>query len=111
MSYSCTAKANKTLKHVEDYCREENHSSNVFFGDDGNEYFYEVGRENSDGSITGAVNLLKDQLAYRKGSFRIDSDGTLVRFPHLPKVLRKHIKAEVRAQKEFDKGALFVVAE
>jgi hypothetical protein len=46
------------------------------------------GREQRDGAITGSVYLLIDNsdiagqyLAYNKGSFRIDPDGAVKRYP------------------------------
>jgi hypothetical protein len=45
-------------------------------------YFYEVGRENADGSITGTVwKMVGENGARRSGSFRIDNAGTVVRGP------------------------------
>ena len=48
----------------------------------------QIGREQSDGAITGSVYLLLDNpdmegqyLAYKKGSFRIEPSGIATRFP------------------------------
>ena len=109
MSYSCTSRADAVLKVISDAIYEKNGSQNTWTKD-GNEYFYEVGRENSDGSITGRVWLLKGQLAYPKGSFKIDSDGALIRFPHLSKDIRKIAKKESYTQQRFAAGDMFVVS-
>jgi len=50
----------------------------------GRTYFYEIGRENGDGAITGTV--LEDlgyNTARRIGSFRISPTGEITRFPRL----------------------------
>lgn len=48
--------------------------------------FFEVGKEHRDGSITGGVFTANP--CRRRGTFRIDPDGSVRRFPGLPVVLR-----------------------
>ena len=74
MGYSCAAKADYVLNTF----RGDGESSNTWRGPDGREYFYEVGRENRDGAITGSVWCMD---GYRKGSFRIARDGRIERAP------------------------------
>jgi hypothetical protein len=44
----------------------------------GNNYFYEIGREQDDGSITGSVYSMKGNA---RDSFKINSSGIIERFP------------------------------
>jgi hypothetical protein len=63
-------------------------------------FFYEIGREQTDGSITGIVQkfIPVTNFARRFGNFKINSDGTIVRFPGTSKKDWKI--AEVDAYKE-----------
>jgi len=45
------------------------------------EYFEEVGKENDDGAMTGTIHQIKNGLCYKAGSFRIEPDGKISRFP------------------------------
>ena len=49
------------------------------------EYLLELGREQRDGAMTGTVSLIEykneQMLAYPCGSFRIEPDGTVKRYP------------------------------
>jgi hypothetical protein len=86
MGYSCSKAADDTLKNIQASFRVRN-SGNAF-SDGKHELFWEIGRENTDGAITGKVWLsMSDTTARPAGSFRIDPDGTVVRFPGVP---RKH---------------------
>lgn len=77
----------------------------------GRMYFYEIGRENVDGAVTGSVfrifskdprnthkhtGLRNGDLCERVGSFRIEPYGKVTRFPCLPK--EAYAKAEAYLQ-------------
>lgn len=87
MGYSCTYEANITLQAIQDSFGMG--TLNMWRDDDGKEYFFEIGRENIDGSITGTVFDMKGK---RYGGFKIAPNGKLINFPHLPKKIRDHIK-------------------
>lgn len=98
MGYSCTARASEVLDKIMSYDKfnidHEKYS-----------YFIEIGKENFDGAITGTVyrligesfvreDGLKSRRCKKAGSFRIDSNGEIVRFPGVPKSLFKEIEEE-----------------
>ena len=107
MGYSYTAKAGFTSDAVQeimdrDYPSPDNSTNRMPDGG-----FWEHGRENEDGAITGTVFALSRRLSYqekvtraaevgqgckpewigdqcfRRGSFRIEPDGRISRFPGL----------------------------
>lgn len=84
MSYSCTVKANISLEAIEAaVCTGE--ASNRF-EHNGNEFFIERGRENSDGAITATIYKMFGRNNCRKsGSLRIEPDGVITR----PKWMQK----------------------
>lgn len=87
MGYSCTAKAAYVRDAISELISKtypEVKSSNGM--PDGG--FWEVGRENYDGAITGTVwkPWPEDPTrVVRRGGFKIDADGKVVRFPGLPR--------------------------
>ena len=90
MGYSCTAVAGKVLDFILNDLTKNvgNGTSNGWFNN-ANEYFFEQGRENQDGAITGQVWRKLNQLAYRAGSVRVEANGTVTRFYGIPASLRK----------------------
>jgi hypothetical protein len=111
MGYSCTVKASLVLAAVESIMNEampDNQSSNKLPNG-----FWERGREQPDGAITGTVfktvRILTDaeraeaaakmsggakpdwigDPCVRAGSFKISADGKIVRFPQLTAKQRK----------------------
>lgn len=88
MGYSCTAVASEIERDWSNRCYGSTGRSNEYVGTDGRRYFYQIGRENRDGSITGTVfRFLPDgEHVTKAGSFRINADGTVARkpcrFPH-----------------------------
>jgi hypothetical protein len=87
MGYSCSTRASFTYDAVK-YFDDFDISSESY------RFFTEIGRENRDGSITGTVYELngeswRDALGNTRrackklGSFKIASDGSIVRFPGL----------------------------
>lgn len=54
---------------------------------DGLKYFYEIGRKNDDGAITGTVYaFLSNGMASSAGTFRIEPNGKITRFPRTIKL-------------------------
>jgi hypothetical protein len=90
MGYSCTARADDTYRMWVEICKDTTGMGNVYLHN-GNKYCLEIGREQRDGAITGTVlrlepngtneNGREQHLAYSNGTFRIDSDGTVKRYP------------------------------
>jgi len=83
MGWSCTAKAMRTLDHIEDeLCGDTEHGSNAW-AERKHVYFFEIGDEQRDGAITGSIwRFTSDgQHATRSQSFRIEPDGRLARGP------------------------------
>jgi hypothetical protein len=86
--YSCTQAADHMLGVIRHTFGSKD-SSNVLILS-GERYFYERGRENADGAITGTLMLmLPNDYARNAGSYKIAADGTIVRFPKLTAVQRK----------------------
>jgi len=107
MGYSCSALANMTLDALQESVRSEN-SGNCFIDKDGRERFWEIGRENVDGSITGRVWIFTDDDSKGKGStreitpkgsFKINQHGKIERFPGIKKSVRD--KTELAGAKKF----------
>ena len=58
----------------------------------GHSYFYEVGKEQIDGSITGTLFQNVDEShARRVGSFKINANGSLARFPRIRRDMMKSL--------------------
>lgn len=94
MGYSCTAKAGFVREAIEALIANKlgpGKPSNATL--DGG--FWEIGRENADGSITGKVWKPWGTAGHvvPRGSFKIDSEGKIVRFPGLPLVFRQTAEA------------------
>lgn len=107
MGYSATSEAFKALEEVTKFCVENTGELNTWKHND-RYFFYEVGRENADGAITGSiVEMTPKQTVRGKSSFRIEPNGDVTRFPYLPKYLRKHFAAEKRTRAAFAEGAMF----
>jgi hypothetical protein len=95
MGYSCRKDANNTLDRLTQYYREHGEKSSNTFHAIGKKYFWEIGKENSDGAITGKVNecTADDTQAFYIGGFRISPDGEVERFPRLPKEVKNYLNA------------------
>jgi hypothetical protein len=66
------------------HCRKNTGSSNSYTGKDGRSYFFEVSRrEHDDGAITGTSwkHVTQEGHVRRAGSWRINGDGTVARYP------------------------------
>ena len=107
MGYSCSAKASFVLDEIVNLISQnyEAKCSNSL----PNGGFWERGRENSDGAITGTCYKPyppKPDLVIKAGSFKIDQDGKVVRFPFVPKEIKK--RAERIGLQKFKKTEPFV---
>lgn len=84
MGYSCRQDADMTYRSWLDICVETTGKGNVY-ASGGTEYLLELGREQRDGAMTGKVSRLERDgdrlLAWSCGSFRIEPDGTVKRYP------------------------------
>lgn len=86
MGYSCTAAADDARREIQAMFASK---SNFWKDDAGIEYFYEIGRENQSGAITGTVTRMD---GHKVGSLRIEPNGFVTRFPHLPRNIQAHVK-------------------
>lgn len=89
MGYIAAKKAYDVFLAISDFFREKGESSSNgispcrIFPQGG---FYERGKENRDGAVTGTINQnISSTHARRHSSFRIDPDGKIVRFAGLSK--------------------------
>jgi hypothetical protein len=81
VSYSCTARASDTEQAWAQACYKQTGQSNAYEVA-GQRYFYDTGREQRDGAITGTVyRVFVNGTCAKSGSFRIESDGTVSRYP------------------------------
>lgn len=105
MGYSCTKIASLThqalLKILQETEQNPNNptSSNMWMKK-GVEYFDERGRENDDGAITGSVYQSNGSTCRFKGSYKINADGTIARFP--TSSAKQRLQAEQEAVKRFN---------
>jgi hypothetical protein len=82
MGYSCTRDASLALGCVRHIFGDPKQGNVLSIK--GKQYFFERGRENADGAITGTVFLmLPGDMARKAGTFRIEPDGTVRRFAGL----------------------------
>lgn len=82
MGYSCTKDANDMLGLIRNQFGDGTASNGLAIS--GETYFYEVGKEQADGAITGTLfQNIDANHARRVGSFRINADGTIARFPRI----------------------------
>lgn len=83
MGWSARADACDTLDAWTRACVAQTGSQNTYRPHDSDrQYFFEIGREQADGSITGSVfRMVGNDSAIRSGSFKIGPDGDVVRWP------------------------------
>jgi len=78
MGYSCTKAAGDVLRT---FPRDTEGPSNTW-DHKGHRYFWERGREQRDGAVTGTIyREVPPNHACRVGSFRIEPNGTITRAP------------------------------
>ena len=82
MGYSCTKDADEMLGLIRHQFNNGKYSNGLAIS--GKTYFYEVGKEQVDGSITGTLFQNVDESRARKvGRFKINADGSIARFPRI----------------------------
>lgn len=104
MGYSCSAKASLTMDAMlailttagPVFTPNSSLSMSNTWKVDETEYFFERGRENEDGAITGSLyrNAPDGKTCRKMGSVRVSPDGTIARFPTATKEQR--IKATAK---------------
>jgi hypothetical protein len=95
MGYSCTKAASDTLHAVHHLFNAGKNQSTLLIN--GTEYFFERGRENGDGAITGTLmEMLPNDYCRKAGSVRIDGEGKIARFPGLTFADRQKVAAFVK---------------
>lgn len=80
MGWSAAAKAINTLDLIREQCIKTSGFDNQF-RQDGKTYFFEIGRENRDGAITGTILKREKTSCRRSGTFRIEPNGRVERGP------------------------------
>lgn len=90
MGYSCSATAHETLEKISEMIGSIPGPKNQWKNGD-KSYFYEIGKENYDGAITGSIWRIESLYGKRVGSFRIENDGTVTRFPYLTSDIKDKI--------------------
>lgn len=86
MGYSCSHLAGLRLNCISEACIKNTGSSNTWKRENGDQYFFETGKENYGGSITGSIwKILPNGMAKRSGGFRIEPDGKISRGPKFMK--------------------------
>jgi hypothetical protein len=87
MGYSCTKDASDMLGYIRNQFGDGKTSNGLVIR--GESYFYEIGKEQTDGAITGTLFMNTLPGSCRKvGSFRINADGTIARFPRICRDMR-----------------------
>jgi len=98
MGYSCSSMANAVFKQIRKILRESGPETNR---DDqywyaGKWHWWYISRERNDGAIVGPVYEIietpEGQQTQRVGSFHVNKDGRIIRFPGSTK--KQRIKAE-----------------
>jgi hypothetical protein len=105
MGWSCTKKAGDTLKRLQARIdAEQKRKMQCEFQGLGNTYFWEVdtNKEFPDGHIEGGVFAMAlPGFCSKAGTFKIDAQGHIKRFPGLP-------KAWINTLNAFADGEMFV---
>lgn len=108
MGYSCTVRASHAVDILGRHCVKQTGSQNVWHHRN-QRYFWERGRENHDGAITGTVHrFTAENMAVRVGSFRIEPDGRVARFPAWPFTWKDYRKRFAELRAHLFGSALFV---
>ena len=105
--YKCSAKASLVLDQVRSRCQSDTQTNNKWTGRSGH-YMYIMGRENADGKATGVVHKFADDGSHKLcGSFKIMSDGIIVRFTGLSKADWNHFmnSAEIEYKSKYSETA------
>ena len=107
MGYSCSAIAMDTVDALKAQLQEGEGKVAASNGwkKNGTEYFFEIGKEHSDGAVTGQVHRIKAGFCYPAGSFRIEPNGIIRRFPTSTKEQRTKAQ-EIARQKAKERKPL-----
>lgn len=102
MGYSCSRIDSLVLNELTTQLQAAygdcNKSSNSWGPNDAESWFFEIGRENADGSVTGTVFKPVDAGRCKPvGSFKI-SGGKVIRFPGSTKKMREVAEAAAAAR-------------
>lgn len=83
MGWSCGMGAAYAADAWRELCIAQSGSQNSYYGKDGADYFFETSRrEHDDGAITGTTwRVLPTGFVRKAGSFRIEGNGDIARFP------------------------------
>jgi hypothetical protein len=90
--------AQQTLDNIKTYCKKDSADEQMWTGKAGT-YHWNRGKDTATGLVNGVVRKLAgiDSTGYQiwvvAGSFKIDSDGTIIRFTGLPKSVQKTLSA------------------
>jgi hypothetical protein len=97
MGYSCTQDADHTLGVIGKLFATDGNPNYLTIH--GRRYFFERGRENADGAITGKLMQLleNDTLCQEAGSVKIHADGRLGLFPRLNSTDKGNVARTVKA--------------
>lgn len=92
MGYSCTTAANNTLAVIGKVHATDGNPNILSIGKD--KFFFERGKEQDDGAITGSLmKMLPNDFCRKVGTVRINADGSIARFPGLSKEDRGQIES------------------
>jgi hypothetical protein len=94
MGWSCTQAADNTIEKINSLVQSQCLNVKKNYQDQLPGGFFSINRskEHEDGSITGSVHrFIGDDRCVRVGSFKINSNGTIARFPMLPLAIKKEI--------------------
>lgn len=95
MGYSCTRDAANILGVIGKFYATDGNPNILTM--QGEQYFFERGREQYDGAITGTLMLmLPGEYCRKVGSVRINYDGTINKFPRMRQVEREEIENTFR---------------
>lgn len=95
MGYSCTVDASNMLGVIGKWYA-TNGNPNILTIKE-KQYFFERGKEQPDGAITGTLYLmLPNDMCRKAGNVRIEPDGTLTRFPAIPRTHRQELENDFR---------------
>ena len=101
MGYSCTTKAMESFDQLIIQLKSASpdiKSSNTWMKN-GKKYFHEIGREQKDGAVTGSIFKIIDEQDHceKMGTFRIEPDGYIKRFPTSTKTQRSVAQISAKA--------------
>lgn len=103
MGWSCAAEAGNTVRRISDIIVERHGNQNQWETPKGKFFFETSNTEHCDGAITGTVwrvhapgtpirgRVYAEDRLTKSGSFRIEADGSITRFPNLPTDIKKAV--------------------